>query len=94
MSAHAAFDARPADGPQYTNRPDLALSAVLYLMTRFPATRSSAVADAITDHLGLLRDDPRQPASIRETADALIGHWHAFGALCDSELLPKGGVAN
>ncbi|MBC9073122.1 hypothetical protein IAI53_14185 [Thauera sp. CAU 1555] len=94
MGALAVHDERAADGPQYTSRPELALSAVLYLMSRFPATRSSAVADAIADHLQILCNDPRQPACVRETADKLIGDWHTFGALCDEELLPQGGLAN
>ncbi|PTD97848.1 hypothetical protein C8261_03585 [Pseudothauera lacus] len=69
--------------PQYSERPDLALSAVLYLMSRFPASRSPAIADAIVAHLRVVCADPRQPDSVRETADKLMGDWWAYGALTD-----------
>ncbi|WP_230976254.1 hypothetical protein [Pseudothauera nasutitermitis] len=61
-------------------------------MSRFPASRSAAVADAVVDHLRLLCEDPRQPACVRETADQLIGEWCAYGALTDEALLPTGAL--
>ncbi|THF56861.1 hypothetical protein [Pseudothauera rhizosphaerae] len=94
MGALATREERAADGPQYTSRPELALSAVLYLMSRFPATHSAAVADAVVDHLRIVCADPRLPACVRETADKLIGDWAAYGALSDRELLPDGSLAN
>lgn len=70
-------------GPEYDSRPELALAALLYLLSRFPAKRTPAIAQAIVDHLRLVGDDARIANCIRECADGLIEEWQAYALLSD-----------
>ncbi len=69
--------------PVYSQRPELALSAVLCLMSRFPATQSPAVARSIVEHLAVLSLDERQPDCVRETAAGLAEAWQAYTRLTE-----------
>ncbi|QDF95758.1 hypothetical protein CJ010_03920 [Azoarcus sp. DD4] len=70
-------------GPEYESRPDLALAALLYLLSRFPARRTPAIAQAIVDHLRIVGEDPRIAACIRDCADGLVDEWRAYALLSD-----------
>ena len=68
MSAHSSASRRRVAanaGPEYDTHPELALAAVLQLLSRFPARRSPALAQAIAGwdvgaSQGALFDDGRQ----------------------------------
>lgn len=68
------------DPPEYPSRPDLALAAVLALMTGFTARPSFSKAGCILAHLQLVAADARQPTSLRDTAAKLTDEWRALAA--------------
>lgn len=82
MSAAASEDVL-----HYPNQPDLALAAVLYLLSRFPARQTPALAKAIVDHLQVIGGDVRMAACVRECASSLVDDWRAYLVL--SEPLPS-----
>ena len=77
---------RPDDSPAYTHRPELALSAVLYLMSRFPTNRSAAVARSIVEHLAIVSSDQRLPDCVRETAAGLSESWQGYAHLAETDI--------
>jgi len=83
VSALSASWRRPAatEGPEYDTDPELALAAVLQLLSRFPARRSPAVAQAIAGHFRVIGTDPRLSACVRECAARLVGEWEAYAVL-------------
>lgn len=72
-----------SEPPVYSQHPDLALSAVLYLMSRFPATQSPAVARSIIEHLAVVSGDVRQSECVRETAAGLAEAWQGYARLAE-----------
>ena len=78
MSAAASEDVL-----HYPNQPDLALAAVLHLLSRFPARQSPALAKAIVDHLRVIGDDVRLAACVRECASSLVDDWRAYLVLSE-----------
>ncbi|HRQ56182.1 MAG TPA: hypothetical protein PLN31_02095 [Azoarcus taiwanensis] len=78
------------EAPSYAHRPELALSAVLYLMSRFPTNRSPAVARSIVEHLAIVSSDERLPECVRETAAGLSQSWRGYAHL--SEAVAGSGV--
>ena len=79
------------DALQYPNKPELALAAVLHLLSRFPARQSPAVAKAIVDHLQLIGGDARIAACVRECASELIDDWRAYAVLSEQPAPPASG---
>jgi hypothetical protein len=78
----------PIDPPEYPAAPDLALSALLQLMTRFNAAPSFAKAGSILAHLQLVAGDPRHAPALRETAARLADEWRRRDAApCGGGLL-------
>lgn len=61
--------------PAYPSRPDLAVAALLYLMTRFCARPCGNKADAILGHLLLVAADERHSKELRLTAEQLALEW-------------------
>ena len=87
MSAQASASWRrlaATEGPEYDTDPELALAAVLQLLSRFPARRSPAVAQAIAGHFRVIGSDPRLSACVRECAARLVGDWEAYAVLGDA----------
>lgn len=83
-SGHACAGAvapRRGEGPEYAGHPELAVAAVLYLLSRFPARHSPAVAQAIVDHLRLIESDARLAECVRGCAASLIEDWRGYAAL-------------
>jgi hypothetical protein len=72
------------EGPEYDTDPELALAAVLQLLSRFPARRSPALAKAIASHFRVIGGDPRLSACVRDCAARLVGDWEAYAALGDA----------
>lgn len=68
------------DPPEYAAAPDLALSALLYLLTRYTAQPSFAKAGSILAHLQLVAGDARLAPALRETAARLADEWRHFDA--------------
>lgn len=66
---------------RYGQEPELAISALLHLLSRFPARRSPAIAQAIVDHLRLVGRDPHIAQCVRECAERLIAEWEAYAVL-------------
>lgn len=73
--------AAPAEGAAYDTHPELALAAVLQMLSRFPARRSPALAQAIARHFDMIGRDPRISACVRECAERLVGDWQAYALL-------------
>ena len=81
MSAHVLAEQEvgsAAQGPAYDTHPELALAAVLQLLSRFPARRSPALAQTIARHFEVIGSDPRISGCVRECAVRLVGDWHAY----------------
>lgn len=68
-------------GPKYATRPALAVAALIYLLSRYPATRKPALAHAIVDHLRTIGDDARLAPALRDCALDLVGaeRWQVMG---------------
>jgi hypothetical protein len=76
---------------RYEVRPELALAAVMQLMSRFPARRSPAVADAVVKHLEVIAADSRLADEVRACAREMCAEWDGYRALCaDKPCLPEG----
>ncbi|MFT3759651.1 hypothetical protein [Thauera sp.] len=86
-----AASAAPDDGLAYPNQPELALAAVLQLLSRFPARQSPAVAKAIADHLQVIGNDARMAGCVRECASRLVDDWRAYAMLSESSPTPAAG---
>lgn len=55
-------------GPEYPERPDLALVALLEMLYRNRSTASPAVAASIRDHLLVIAADARHAPAVRDAA--------------------------
>lgn len=77
--------------PRYECSPELALAALLTLLTAFPARRTEAVAGSIVSHLKVVGEDARFDPLLRDCARSLLPEWEAFQALSASG--PEGVVA-
>ncbi|MDX5363348.1 MAG: hypothetical protein LPJ91_04250 [Pseudazoarcus pumilus] len=76
---------------QYEARPELALAAVMQLMSRFPARRSPLVADAVVKHLEVIAADDRLPGEVRDCAREMCAEWCGYRSLCAGDACaPKG----
>ena len=89
------FASRPAgtsgEGAEYDTHPELALAAVLQMLSRFPARRSLALAQAIARHLDMIGRDPRISACVRECAERLVGDWQAYALLGEAASAENAG---
>lgn len=84
MSVRASTgpDAMPAaDGPCYDAHPELALAALLQLLSRFPARRSAALAQTIASHFQVVAADASTPECLRACARRLVADWQAYAVL-------------
>ncbi|HMX15158.1 MAG TPA: hypothetical protein PKE24_13745 [Thauera aminoaromatica] len=88
MSAHASSatwrKVAATEGPEYDTHPELALAAVLQLLSRFPARRSPALAQAIAGHFRVIGSDQRLSACVRDCAARLVAEWEAYAVLGDA----------
>lgn len=75
-------------GLRYDTQPELALAAVLQLLSRFPERQSPAVARAIADHLHCIGSDERIANSVRECAARLVDDWRSYALLTDQDSVP------
>ena len=67
--------------PIYERNPELALAALLTLLTAFPARHTEAVAGAIVSHLKVVGGDARLDPLLRDCARSLLPKWEAFQLL-------------
>lgn len=82
-----------SDPLRYEARPELALAAVMQLMSRFPARRSPVVADAVVKHLEVIAADARLADEVRACAREMCAEWDGYRSLCaDMPCLPKGAL--
>jgi hypothetical protein len=68
--------------PEYETAPDLALAALLTLMTSYPDHPTPAIARAIVAHLQVVSRDERHDAELSRCAAQLVSKWEAFESLC------------
>lgn len=71
------------DPSAYPNQPELALAALLYMLTRAAGSPSTALNDAIATHLDMVAHDARHAESLRKVAAQLASEW-AYKALDSS----------
>lgn len=69
--------------PDYPSRPDLAVAALLYLLTRFITRPCGNKADAILHHLMLVAADQRNSSELRQAAHRLSLEWRQRLAASD-----------
>lgn len=74
-----------SDAPRFDARPELALAAVMHLMSRFPERRSPVVADAVVKHLEVIAADARLAPELRECANSLCAEWQGYRCLAAPE---------
>lgn len=75
--------------PGYETSPDLALAALLTLMSSFPTRRSAAVAQSIVAHLRVVIADERLDRVLRGCAAQLLGNWEALTVLSQPGTEPR-----
>lgn len=86
--------AQPSEALHYEARPELALAAVMQLMSRFPARRSAVVADAVVRHLEVIAADARLADEVRDCAREMCAEWAGYRSLSAGEpRLPQGALA-
>ncbi len=81
----------PAEGTEYDTHPELALAAVLQMLSRFPARRSPALAQAIARHFQMIGRDPRISACVRECAERLVDDGQAYALLGEAASEERAG---
>ena len=74
--------------PEYDSSPELALAALLTLMTNFPARCSPALARSIVAHLRVVSQDGRLDGVLRECAEQLMSNWEALEVLSGARIGP------
>ncbi len=74
--------------PEYDSSPELALAALLTLMTSFPARRSPALAGSIVAHLRVVSQDGRLDGVLRECAEQLMSNWETLEVLSGARIGP------
>lgn len=77
--------------PDYESCPELALAALITLMTSFPSRRSPAIARSVLAHLEVISRDVGIDAVLRECALQLMGRWAALEQLCEADGPSLGG---
>lgn len=80
--------------PHYGTRPELALAAVLQLLSRFPARQSPALPRAIVDHLQVIGADQRIAAEVRGCASSLVEDWRAYALLSEQPAVEASRVSH
>ena len=85
MTSASALPFSAEDQVRYDSRPELAIAALLYLMSRFPACRSPALANAIVTHLEIVADDFRLAPALRDCAEQLVEDWRGFQMLSNDD---------
>lgn len=85
VGACACLDEASSGQLEYAVQPELAVAALMHLMSRFPATRKQAVASSIVEHLRVVAADARLPEALRQCADDLTDEWMAYALLGDPE---------
>jgi hypothetical protein len=65
---------------EYPNQPELALAALLCMLSKASETPSAPLTQSIAAHLNLVASDARQPDALREVAATLAGQWSARDA--------------
>lgn len=88
VGACACLDDTSVGQLEYAVQPELAVAALMHLMSRFPATRKQAVAGSIVEHLRLVAADARLPEALRQCAEDLTDEWMAYALLGESEAPP------
>lgn len=82
-------DCAPEEGddalPDYEASPELALAALITLMTSFPSRRSPAIARSVRAHLEVIGRAAGFDTVLRECALQLKGRWAALERLCEPE---------
>ncbi|MDD2667118.1 hypothetical protein [Zoogloea sp.] len=71
--------------PEYETAPDLALAALLTLMTSYPDHPTPAIARAIIAHLQVVSRDERHDKELSRSAAQLVSKWEALEVLCAKE---------
>ena len=68
----------------YAEHPELALVALMHLLTRYASTRNPRLAEAAVTQLRTIAHDARLAGAVRQCAGQLIGDWQRFGCPCRS----------
>ena len=72
---------RHADaGPSYAEHPDLAIVALLFMLSRYPRVQCARMSDSILAHLIYVAGDVRYPDSIREAAGRIHQEFQFLNA--------------
>lgn len=65
---------------EYPNQPELAVAALLHMLTRVADKSSAAVTEAIAAHLEYVAGDERNPPALREAAQRMAKDWGGASA--------------
>lgn len=65
----------PFEPPDYSQRPELAIAALIDMLVRFPVVGRADMAESIGRHLDIVAADARLPSGIREVALSASQHW-------------------
>lgn len=64
-----------AEMPNYADQPELAVVALMNLMSRYACCGKPAIAEAALAQLRWIEQDPRIPLAVRENAALLQDFW-------------------
>lgn len=70
--------------PNYEQEPELALLALLSMLSRYPFSPSACMADSIGKHLVYVAGEARLSPLFREAAARLYGEWQSMTATPES----------
>ncbi len=63
--------------PDYPTQPELAVAALIRMLTRFPVVGHACMTEPIEHHLAIVAADARLPQAIRDAAAAAAQDGHA-----------------
>lgn len=69
------------DEAAYAHQPELAVVALLTMMSAFPARQSPAIAESVIAHLYRVSADARYAPALRDAAAQLVGSWVGYRRL-------------
>jgi len=71
--------------PSYQEQPDLAIVALLSMLTRFPQCQCPRMSESIAAHMRYIALDERYAPVLRDAASRLCQEWTLLGAQRDDQ---------
>lgn len=86
MDVPAELASAACEAAAYAQRPELALVALMTMMSAFPGRPSPAIAGSIVAHLRDVAADERLPPVLQSCAIELLGVWCRYEMLARTDV--------